>query len=71
MMKFKVILPLIVTGTVSASISIGIPFPELSLTSWTVLKTWQIGSFSDFIGLGVFGAKACGGSQGYSISMIG
>jgi len=40
-------------------------------TKWTVLKTWQIGSFSDSIGLDGFGAKACGGSQGFSISMIG
>jgi hypothetical protein len=48
-----------------------IPFPELSLTSWTVLKTWQIGSSSDSIGLGGLGAKAYGGSQGFSISMIG
>jgi hypothetical protein len=39
--------------------------------SWTVLKTWQIGSVSDSIGLDGFGAKACGGSQGFSISMIG
>ena len=39
--------------------------------SWTVLKTWSIGSFSDSIGLDGFGAKACGGSQGFSILMIG
>jgi hypothetical protein len=39
--------------------------------TWTVLKTWQIGSISDSIGLDGFGAKACGGSQGFSISMIG
>jgi hypothetical protein len=38
---------------------------------WTVLKTWSIGSISDSIGLDGFGAKACGGSQGFSISMIG
>jgi hypothetical protein len=41
------------------------------IASWTVLKTWQIGSVSDSIGLDGFGAKACGGSQGFSISMIG
>jgi hypothetical protein len=41
------------------------------LPNWTVLKTWQIGSISDSIGLDGFGAKACGGSQGFSISMIG
>jgi integrase len=35
------------------------------------LKTWQIGSISDSIGLDGFGAKACGGSQGFSTSMIG
>jgi hypothetical protein len=39
--------------------------------SWTVLKTWSIGSISDSIGLDGFGAKACGDSQGFSISMIG
>src|SRR5262249_46059852 len=38
---------------------------------WTVLKTWPIGRISDSIGLDGFGAKACGGSQGFSISMIG
>jgi hypothetical protein len=38
---------------------------------WTVLKTWRIGSISDSIGLDGFGAKACAGSQGFSISMIG
>jgi hypothetical protein len=49
--------------------------PPISLfqnePSWTVLKTWQIGSFSDSIGLYGFGAKACGGSQGFSMSMTG
>ena len=40
-------------------------------TIWTVLKTWSIGSISDSIGLDGFGAKACGGSQAFSISMIG
>jgi hypothetical protein len=40
-------------------------------TRWTVLKTWSIGSISDSIGLDGFGAKACGASQGFSISMIG
>ena len=39
--------------------------------TWTVLKTWSIGSISDSIGLDGFGAKACGDSQGFSISMIG
>jgi hypothetical protein len=38
---------------------------------WTVLKTQSIGGISDSIGLDGFGAKACGGSQGFSISMIG
>jgi hypothetical protein len=38
---------------------------------WTVLKTWSIGGISDSIGLDGFGAKACGGSQGFSTSMIG
>ena len=38
---------------------------------WTVLKTWSIGSISDSIRLDGFGAKACGDSQGFSISMIG
>ncbi len=41
------------------------------LETWTVLKTWSIGSISDSIGLDGFGAKACGASQGFSISMIG
>ena len=36
-----------------------------------VLKTWSIGSVSDSIGLDGFGAKACGDSQGFSVSMIG
>jgi hypothetical protein len=40
-------------------------------TIWTVLKTWSIGGISDSIGLDGFGAKACGGSQAFSISMIG
>jgi hypothetical protein len=39
--------------------------------TWTVLKTWSIGGISDSIGLNGFGAKACGDSQGFSISMIG
>ena len=39
--------------------------------TWTVLKTWYIGCISDSIRLDGFGAKACGGSQGFSISMIG
>jgi hypothetical protein len=39
--------------------------------SWTVLKTWSIGSISDSMGLDGFGAKACGGSRGFSISIIG
>ena len=34
-------------------------------------KTWSISSISDFIGLDGFGAKACGGSQAFSASMIG
>jgi hypothetical protein len=41
------------------------------MVSWTVLKTWSIGSISDSIGLDGFGAKTCGGSLGFSISMIG
>ena len=41
------------------------------MSCWTVLKTWSIGSISDSIGLDGFGAKACGGSQGFSTSMIG
>jgi hypothetical protein len=44
---------------------------ESRAKSWTVLKTWSIGSISDSIGLDGFGAKACGGSQAFSISMIG
>jgi hypothetical protein len=44
---------------------------KATLESWTVLKTWSIGSISDSIGLDGFGAKACGGSQGFSTSMIG
>ena len=38
---------------------------------WTVLKSWSIGGISDSIGLDGSGAKACGGSQAFSISMIG
>jgi hypothetical protein len=34
-------------------------------------NTWLIGSISDSIGLDGFGAKACGGSQSFSTSMIG
>ena len=41
------------------------------LRIWTVLKTWSIASISDSIRLDGFGAKACGDSQGFSISMIG
>jgi len=45
--------------------------PLVPYRTWTVLKTWSIGSISDSIGLDGFGAKACGDSQAFSISMIG
>jgi hypothetical protein len=44
---------------------------DLPSANWTVLKTWSIGGISDSIGLDGFGAKACGGRQAFSISMIG
>jgi hypothetical protein len=52
----------------------GVVTEEMSdeaMCSWTVLKTWSIASISDSIRLDGFGAKACGDSQGFSISMIG
>src|SRR5262249_29406895 len=45
--------------------------PDAKPGSWTVLKTWSIGRFLIPSGLDGFGAKACGDSQGFSISMIG
>ena len=55
-----------------AKVLIGlIAVPAHVFRSWTVLKTWSIGSISDSIGLDGFGAKACGDSEGFSISMIG
>ena len=41
------------------------PGRRAALRSWTVLKTWSIGSISDSIGLDGFGAKACGGQPGF------
>jgi hypothetical protein len=43
-------------------------FIEVVQAKLAVLKTWSIGSISDSIGLDGFGAKTCGGSQGFSIS---
>ena len=55
-------------STPSPIATIGI---DIGKNTWTVLKTWSIASISDSIRLDGFGAKACGDSQGFSISMIG
>jgi hypothetical protein len=40
-------------------------------TSWTVLKTWQVGGVSDSIGLMDSELNPCEANGGFSTSMIG